>query len=123
MLLYGIYRSSKGKEVLAIEMEKKVPEHVINVVVTESGPEVYPAPADDDSKMNSTTTVIANENVTLDHKEEEEDEKKREEEEEKREDEKEKSVVSTPADNDEHEPYAQQVNVKLDPPVFIVCAA
>ncbi|KAM7487093.1 hypothetical protein LguiB_024577 [Lonicera macranthoides] len=129
MLLYGMYRSSKGKEVLVIEMEKKVPEHVINVVVMEISPEVYPAPADDDSKMNSTTTVIANENVTVDNEEEEEDEKKRgeeeeeEEEEEKRREENEKSVVSIPAENGEHEPFAQQVEVKLNPPVFIDCAA
>ena len=93
MMLYVIYR--KPKPLVA---EKKVPEHVINIVML-CNSDVHPV-------VDSQTSSNCDVNSTADA-DENEDEKKDEE------------TVSAVAD----EPCSSQAQVHLDSPALLVCSA
>lgn len=101
MLLYGLYRNVKP----AAELEKKVPEHIVNIVVVGNSEQIHPVKSEKNEDMI----------------------KKLDEEENR-----ESSVISPPVANDhENEERAggelAQVNLQpqqqFETPVLVVCAA
>lgn len=106
MLLYGLYRNVKP----AAELEKKVPEHVVNIVVLGNSEQIHPVKSEkneDMIKKLDEEVLAAEEN-------------------------RESSVISPPVANDhENEERAggelAQVNLQpqqqFETPVLVVCAA